>query len=111
MDTKCNGWSNYPTWNWKLWMDNSLNDWDERTQEIYENAEPDKYFTKKEAATRELESQLKLECDEYYNEFVSPNIGNYGAFTDIFGWALEQIDFYEIAENMLSDRKEDLEKD
>lgn len=103
MCNKYNGWSNYPTWNWNLWMDNSPNDWDEKAQEIYDESEPEKYFTKLENATRELSEALKTECEEYYDEFVSPNIGDSGAFQDIFGWSMQMIDFYEIAENMMQD--------
>ena len=111
MCNKYNGWSNYPTWNWKLWMDNSPNDWDDRCQEIYDEAEASDYLSKLDVATKELEDLLKAECEEYYEEFVEPSIGNAGAFTDIFGWALEMIDFYEIAENMMSGVDQEKEND
>ena len=103
MCNKYSGWSNYPTWSWKLWMDNSPNDWDERCQELYDNAEDEKYLTRLEVATKELETQLKSECEEYYEEFIEPSVGTAGSFTDIFSWAIEMIDFYEIAENMMSE--------
>ena len=111
MCNKYNGWSNYPTWNWKLWMDNSPNDWDDRCQEIYDEAEASDYLSKLDVATKELEDLLKAECEEYYEEFVEPSIGNAGAFTDIFGWALEMIDFYEIAESMMSEIDQEKEDD
>lgn len=102
---KVNGWSNYPTWNWALHNDGNY--WSEIAQEIYDDAEPEKYFTREDVAIIELTDKLDQECKESYEE----NFGNLtGSFSDIFEWAIEQIDFREIAENFMANVVKDTEE-
>jgi hypothetical protein len=103
-DTKYNGWTNYPTWNVKLWIDNDeglYNYWQERAQELYNDAAP-KYDwdSKEDCARRDLEDELK----EYFEDNApeqSPE--NSGMYTDIMSWALGMVDWREIAEAMLEE--------
>lgn len=98
MCNKVNGWSNCPTWNWNLHNDGDY--WGELAQEIYDNAEAGEYLSKRDEAIHTLEERLRDECEEEYET----QFGNLtGAFGDIFQWAIDNIDFREIAENLMED--------
>jgi hypothetical protein len=97
-DTKYNGWTNYETWNWKLWMDNdegSQNWMMEQAQEAYDNADETQYSTKLENAARNLADTLK----EYAEENM-PEITN-SFYLDVLQAALSRVSWYEIAENLM----------
>lgn len=87
------GWTNYPTWNMALWMDN-----DQGLQEMVLEqaaASKDKY---------ELADWLKNFWEEQADEQGLTT--NSGPFVDIFGWALEQVNWDEIAEKYLDQLEE-----
>lgn len=101
-DKKYNGWTNYETWNVKLWIDNeegSQNYWQEQAQEAYERADEDT-LTKKENAATDLAERLKDQHQEAMNEWT-PNQAC--VFTDLLGAALSEVNWYEIAESMIED--------
>ena len=94
-----NGWKNYETWCCKLWIDNDEGSqayWQERAEEIFRDSEGDDTFSKLEQATLALSEALKDEHEESKPELQ-------GFWSDIFNAALGEIDWYEIAENMLED--------
>jgi len=102
-DTTYNGWSNYPTWNIKLWMDNdqgSYEYWQERANECYQEAEP-QYEGQPKLDEATLMLAGEIEC--YYTEAFAEMTTDAGPMADIMGWAMGQVDFREIAENMLSE--------
>lgn len=102
---KYNGWTNYPTWNVKLWMDNDegeYNYWREQAQEVFDQAESDEYFTKKERAALDLADVLK----EYFDE---NNPLETGTHADLLGWALGMVDWKEIADSLLEDFEDESE--
>lgn len=93
-----NGWTNYPTWAVNLWLSN----------------EKDLYFYFREL-TETIKEEVELGPeDKIYNlslaikEFVEDNYplptdcyGFYGFYSDILEFALGQVNYYEIAENMI----------
>ncbi len=84
-----NGWTNYYTWNYKLWIDNdqgSYNYWQEQTRRL---------------SIRELEDALKDELQEA----AADRLEEASCLTDLLGYAIESINYKEIAEHM----KEDIE--
>jgi len=95
-----NGWSNYETWNVKLWMDNdegSYNYWREQVREVWEDKDHDKDDT-----ITTLAKMLEQEHDDNMPELN-------GCYADLLGAAMSEVDWYEIAEAMVND--EDLTED
>lgn len=84
-----NGWTNYETWNVKLWIDNdegSQNYWLEAAREADGNA-------------RDLADRLK---DEHVESMPAVT----GVYADLLKSALDEVDWREIAEALISDDKE-----
>lgn len=99
-DKGYNGWSNYETWNVKLWMDNdegSYNYWKEQTLEAWEQEDHDLANTVSRLADM-LETEHKDNIPE-----------TSGTYADLLGAALSEVDWHEIAESLVSD--EELKED
>ena len=98
-ETRYQGWKNYETWLVKLWIDNdqaSAEDWQARAKGEYEDAEADKVFTKLERAKLNLADDLKAEFEDNAPELQ-------GCYADLLNAALSEVDWYEIAENVLAE--------
>lgn len=95
-----NGWTNYETWAVRLWIDGeepSYRYWCGRAQEIYDEAEADKYFTKEENAINDLADSLKEEHEE------SMPVPESGVYADLLSAALGEVNWHEIAESMIEE--------
>ena len=109
--TKYNGWSNYETWNFKLWLDN---DQDVHNYIINE-------IKKIKAIGYDAEA---YEVSNFLRSYIDDNMPNLnvstksqsvhgsisdknGFYSDILNAALRDINTYEIAESYLEDLKED----
>ena len=100
-DKTYNGWSNYETWNAKLWMDNdegSNSYWNERALACLEDHinEGNGVENDRETAIHELADEIKKFHQENIPEVV-------GAYADLLQAAVDSINYYEIAENMIGD--------
>lgn len=89
-DNTYNGWSNYETWNWKLWIDNDQG-WYETVQAEAREHIGDTYGFSK---------WLEEDCESIQEAYDLPTSG---PFADLLGSAINSIDWYEIAESILED--------
>jgi len=102
-DEKYNGWTNYATWNMKLWMDNeesSYRFWVAEARQVWQDAEATEGFTREQNATYTLMKQM----EQYYAD-ENPLVT--GVYADLLGWALQKVDWYSIAEAWLEDVQQD----
>lgn len=91
-----NGWTNYETWCVALWMDNeesSYRYWRKVVLEVYE-------LTNRESEPAKIRFAQRLK-DEH--EDKSPLIDSANVYTDLLNAALSEVNWYEIAENLISD--------
>lgn len=98
-DKTYNGWTSYETWNVKLWIDNEQGTyeyWREAAQDAYDRAEGDSTFSRDERAIFSLAERLKHEHEENAPELQ-------GTYADLLAAALSEVNWTEIAENMLDD--------
>lgn len=89
-----NGWTNYCTWAAALWIDNE--------ESTY------KYFKELVAEIREEETdenEIKYRLENAIKEFIEDNAPEIPAslYSDLLGYAMQDINYYEIASNMLED--------
>ena len=94
-DNKYNGWTNYETWVFKLWIDND--------QELYNDV--------KSWCSRcyeyKISEKLKKLAEDMTLEF-NQSINYSGLASDLIGRALQRINYFEIAEIMVKDYKNEL---
>ena len=87
-DTSYNGWTNYETWNVKLWMDNEQYN-QERWLEAAKNAD----------SKRVLADQMQDEYEEAMPETT-------GVWADLLSAALGEVNWFEIAEHLIEEVEE-----
>lgn len=103
-----NGWTNYETWAVNLWMGNdqgSYSYYGERSQEAYDDAEADDYFTRDERATLDLSDILKRDFEE-----ANPLADQASVWSDMLSAALSEVNWYEIAEHLIADVDKEAEE-
>jgi hypothetical protein len=103
-----NGWVNYPTWNINLWLGNDEGLYEraqqltraaiaDYTETVYAGEDDDEgsEVLDRDGAVQELAEQLEAFCGEQSPES--------GFVADIYGWAVRQVDWREIAEHHVDD--------
>ena len=85
-----NGWTNYFTWNYKLWIDNdegSYYYWQEKAREL---------------SAKDLEEALKEELQEG----AAGALPAASCLTDLLGYAIQSINYQEIADHLKEEVRE-----
>jgi hypothetical protein len=90
-DKGCNGWTNYETWLYALWLDNDYGEYRACTglaQELYDDCDQDK-----DATIGMMARQLQDNAEE-----TIPDLGP-SVWTDLINAALGMVDWHEVAEH------------
>jgi len=97
-----NGWNNYETWNYNLWLSNeegTQSYWTERAQEVYnETDEDDSIEDRKREATTILAKEMESEVEEGMPEVR-------GFYSDLLTASIQSIDFEEVAGSWIAEVK------
>ena len=80
-----NGWTNYETWNVKLWMDNDEGEYN--------------YWQERAEYNRDDVYDLSQELKSYYQEGM-PEVN--GMWADLLQASLNSVNWYEIAESLIN---------
>ena len=86
---KYNGWTNWETWNFKLWMDNTQ----------------DSYWAAMEMAEGKKAEDLSKELEAWANDILEATELESGFFADICNSAIKEVNFFEIAEAYVEEVK------
>ena len=106
MATRYNGWENYPTWAVRLWLDN-----DEASQErALEMAKQAVHDAKTPLRFNDMEIERKADglLADHLRVFVQNEEPHLPAsmFSDLLGWAIGQVNWYELAASYIQDATE-----
>ena len=100
-DKRYSGWTNYETWLVALWADN-----DEATyrhhqrlaQQTWDASKTDSTFSRREHATLDLAKSLRTEIEDAH-----PLTDHATLWADLMGAALAEVNWYEIAEQLIQE--------
>ena len=99
-DTTYNGWKNYPTWAVDLWLSNDEGLY-RQTLEIVTNAKAGSFDTG-EPSPETPRLAVADALREWVHDDLAPDLGASFA-ADLLGYALDQVDWFEIADAWLED--------
>jgi hypothetical protein len=86
MSNKYNGWTNYETWNFNLWITNTEGDYRHALQ-----------LTKDSINKYELSKDLKQWAEDMADDCIGTEIG---FIIDIIYSSIKEVNFYEVAEHL-----------
>ena len=89
--TKYNGWTNYETWNCKLWLDNEPMPYEMISEHIHFLRNCDKNYKKNDIVYKTSQF-IKNQLVEPYQPELEPSM-----YSDMLSASLREINYYEIA--------------
>lgn len=98
-----NGYTNYETWNYCLWMDNEPGEAEycrELAREAKEHPVENQYMTLDRRIVHALKDSLKAHYEEQAEAWMPDQSSH---FADMLNSAMGSINWYEVAENLLED--------
>lgn len=108
-DKTYNGWTNYETWNVKLWMDNdqgSQEYWAEQAQSAWDDADADQNGfpqTRESCAAGALAEVLKEHFENEMADVLEAGKVSATMWADLLGAALSEVNWHEIAESLIGE--------
>ena len=90
-----NGWSNYQTWVFNLWFDDYFSDVAEEIVKQYQGSDIEDFISF--SPTVELAQHIKNTAEEF-----NP-IDDSSVWSDLMGYSIGMIGFYEIAEHYIDE--------
>jgi hypothetical protein len=106
---KYNGWEGgYPTWNVALWLDNDGSD--SMLEEWATELLKESYSGDMDEAVNDATYQLSIRLKDYIQE-NNPLGDEASMFSDMLGYMIDSVNFYEIAEHYVEDVRGDFEEE
>ena len=93
MSNKYNGWTNYETWSFNLWITNEESDYSHALEMAFDS---------------EHEYELSKKLEEWAEEMADNVIGSDsggGFITDMVNSSIKTVNFYEVAEHLWEERQ------
>ena len=97
-EQKYNGWTNYETWNVKLWLDN-----DGTVENIFKDQAQTFYNEALEDNRRNRAIYILADSIKDFVEDENPLIDQANMFADMLNAALRNVNWFEIAESIFDD--------
>tara|TARA_R100000329_G_C7558067_1_gene197335 strand:+ start:485 stop:775 length:291 start_codon:yes stop_codon:yes gene_type:complete len=90
MSNKYNGWTNYETWNFNLWITNDEEDYN---------------YALKLAEDCENRYDLSKKLEEWAIEMADDCSCVYGFISDMINSSIKEVNFYEVAQSIMAHQK------
>lgn len=113
-DKTYNGWTNYETWNVKLWMDNdqgSQEYWQEQAQAAWDATDDDEDEKERaEEAVSSLRETLKDEFEQAECDLLETAGASASMWADLLGAAMSEVNWHEIAESLMEEVEKEVSR-
>ena len=112
-----NGWANYPTWAVNLWLSNDRGLYDMTNEAVDEEIGDAPNCIQVKEGIWTVEQAIRFNTADHLREMVEElphmtgeaEVLNTGFTADLYGWALGQVDWHEIADAWIEDAAQRVE--
>jgi len=95
MSNKYNGWTNYETWNFNLWITNEEEDYSHALEMAFDSEHE-----------YELSKKLEEWAEDMANDVLTSYEYAHGFIKDMVNSSIKTVNFYEVAEHLWEERQE-----